>query len=247
MRGERVPDLVRHVGGEAADRGEAVGLAHALLHLLDAGEILADADEPGHVTVARAERPEGDADRHLLPVAPSQPELVARRRLAAFRHRAPYVVETHAVAEDRLPRLVDRLVRPHPGDGLGRAVERGDTSGRVHADEPGADRFEDQVAERLEVRQVLSLILHVLLELVIAIGEGAGDDGHEQENARVHEHGQELDRGVLGRRRRSRASAGWSDPRPGARRAGCTSPRRRSRPPGTGRSRRPPPAGRRAG
>jgi hypothetical protein len=103
------------------------------------------------------------------------------------------------VTEDGLPRLIDRLVRPDSGDGLRRPVEGGDLPGGIHADEAGADRLEDQVPKRLEIREMLALILHVLLELVIPPSQRAGEYGHEQENPRLHEDGQDLDRGVLGR------------------------------------------------
>ena len=123
------------------------------------------------------------SDQKEMPTGTSWPsrrlqaELVARRGLAALGDGLPHVVEIHPVAEDRLPRLIDRLVRPDSGDRLRRPVEGGDLPGRIHADEPGADRLEDQVPERLEIREMLALILHVLLELVIAPRQGAGEDG----------------------------------------------------------------------
>ena len=69
---------------EAPDGGQAVGLAHALLHLLDRGEILADADEPDDLAVARAQGPERDADGDLAPVLPAERELVAPRGRLVF-------------------------------------------------------------------------------------------------------------------------------------------------------------------
>src|SRR6266853_1456403 len=183
---QRVPDLVRHVGRQAPDRGQPVRLTHALLHLLDAREILTDSYESGHIAVSRSQRPEGDSDRYLLAVASPEAELVAGCGLAAFGDGLAHVVEIHAVAEDGVPRLIDRLVRPDSGDGLRRSVEGGDLPGGIHADEAGADRLEDQVPKRLEIREMLTLILHVLLEFVIPPSQRAGEDG------------QDLDRGVLG-------------------------------------------------
>ena len=111
-RRERVADLVRHVGGEAADGGQAVGLAHALLHLLDAGEILADADEPGHVARRRSAATRTRCRRAPPAVAPAEAELVARRRARCLPTTARRTsAEVDPVSEDRLPRLVDRVLR----------------------------------------------------------------------------------------------------------------------------------------
>src|SRR6266404_3770833 len=172
---------------------------YVLFYLLDAREILTDSDEAGHIAVSRSQRPEGDPDRYLLAIASPEAELVAGCGLAAFGDGLAHVVEIHAVAEDGVPRLIDRLVRPDSGDGLRRSVKGGDLPGGIHADEAGADRLEDQVPKRLEIREMLTLILHVLLEFVIPPSQRAGEDGHEQENPRIHEDGQDLDRGVLGR------------------------------------------------
>ena len=154
-RGQRIADLVRDVGGEPPDGGQAVGLAHALLHPLDGGEILADADEPDRLALAGAQRPEGDADGHLVPVAPPQAELVAPRRAPGLRSAAC----RDLVEVDAGPKSASHgwpsASRPEARDGLGGAVEGGDAPVGVDGDEPGADRLEDQVAERLEVREVL--------------------------------------------------------------------------------------------
>jgi hypothetical protein len=45
---------------------------------------------------------------------------------------------------------------------------------------------------------MLALVLHVLLQLVIALREGPGDHRDREQHARVHEDGQDLERGVLG-------------------------------------------------
>ena len=74
MKARGFLDLVRHVGGQPTDRGQAIRLSHALFHLLDVGEILAHADETGHLAGPRAKRPEGYSDRNLLAITPAQPE-----------------------------------------------------------------------------------------------------------------------------------------------------------------------------
>src|SRR4030095_14633213 len=105
--------------------------------------------------------------------------------------------ELTAQAENRLLRLVDCLRGTYSGDRFGRAVERSDSTGWIDRDEAGSDRLEDQVSEGLEIREMLALVLHVLVQLVILPREGSGQHRDDQEHARVHEDGQHFDRGVL--------------------------------------------------
>ena len=112
-----------HVGGEAAHRGQAVGLAHPLLHLLDQREVLADADQPDALAASRSERPERDADRDLAPVVSRELEFVARGKFSEFVGDPAHMVQVHAPPEDGRPRLAEGIRRADTGDGRGGPVE----------------------------------------------------------------------------------------------------------------------------
>src|SRR4029453_7349260 len=151
QRGERIADLVGDVCREPADGGEAVGLAHPLLHALDGREILPYADEPDHLAFPGAQRPEGDADGHLEAVATPQADLVAQRLGAGTGRGQPGFVEIDPAAEQRVPCLAQRLSFGYAGDGLRGAIEGGDPARGVDRDESRTDRLEDQIAEGLKV------------------------------------------------------------------------------------------------
>ncbi len=170
QRGEGITDLVGDVRGEPTDRGQAVCLAHPLLHALDGGEILADADEPDHLALSRPQRPEGDADRHLEAVAPFQADLVAQRLRSGTGHGQPYLVEVDPPAEDRFPCLAQRFSLRHARDGFGRAVEGRYPADGIDGDQPRAHRLEDQVAKGLKVGEFPALVFEAALDAVIALG-----------------------------------------------------------------------------
>ena len=234
-----IADLVGHVGGQAPDGGQAVGLAHALLHLLDRGQVLADADETRDLSVAGAQGPERDADGDEAPVLPPERELVAPRGRLVFVRRLPDLVEVDAGPEDRAPRLTQGIGRPESRDRLGGAVERGHVPAGIDAHEPGAHRFEDQVAKRLEVRQVLSVRVQVRLGLAVPAGQGRRHEADDEEDGGVQADRERF----IGRRARCPRRRRGTPARPGParrpRRRRSTGRRRQRRPPGGGR-RRPP-------
>ena len=120
---------MRHVRGEPPDGRQAVGLAHPLLHPLDGRQILTHADKPDRLAVPRAKRPERDAHRHLVSVAPLQADLVAPGLATGPLDPLPRLFEVHFPSEESLPGLAQRLLLGTATLGTGRMLMRTDYRG----------------------------------------------------------------------------------------------------------------------
>ena len=100
-------------------------------------------------------------------------------------------------APEDAPRLTHGGVGGEAGDLLGGPVHGRHPVPAVQRDQTGADRFEDEVGECLEVAQIGLLGLQLFLRRAEALGQPAGHDRHHQERAGVHEDRDDLQRGAL--------------------------------------------------
>jgi hypothetical protein len=119
-------------------------------------------------------------------------------------HGLPRLLEINLAAEESLPRLAQSFPLGDARDRLRRAVEGGDPPLGVDRDQPGPDRLEDQVPERLEIGKILALVLEAALGEVVAFRERTGQEGDREEHGRVQEDGEHLEGGRLERLRQSK-------------------------------------------
>ena len=156
---------------------------------------------------SRSPSPDRSAEKvirtgHRRAVGPAQGRLVPRRgaRIAPSITASIGASGTAAPMSDR-PGLPDRAAPPTtPVISSAARLNAVIRCSRSTAIDPGPDRLEDQILERLQVAQILLPGLELLPGGAVSLAETAGHDGDHEKGRRVEEHRDELERRrLLGR------------------------------------------------
>ena len=187
--GERRVDLVRHAGGEQAQRGHLFRDAQLLFHLRALGDVFEDHDRAAEGALARGRRPSlqrhgGQVDEQRL--------AVLRLPRAADRHAEGGVAvgillanRAQQLEDVRIEQAIDGLAEHrrarHPVEAFERGVPADHVVARPDHQQPVIERLEDVFVERVEAIQLRRLEMQLAIEAaVFDRGRGLRGDGGDK-------------------------------------------------------------------